>query len=111
MVIELKVTPEAYANIVAQDKGKSVLKKGDFVVTGMGFPAIIMDNFTKRKTRLIHAFGMAEEMGSAYANELRKINKRQFESLKTAMFRKYGSHGQWSAEETARQKKKIGEVV
>lgn len=94
-----------------QKKNLPLLKKGDFVVTGMGFPAIVLDNMTKSKTRMIHAFGMAEETGSAYTAELEKISEHEFERLKTQMFMRFGSAGQWSSAETEKQRKKLKKVI
>jgi hypothetical protein len=94
-----------------QKKNLPLLKKGDFVVTDMGFPAIVMDNMTKSKTRMIHAFGMAEETGSAYAAELKKISESEFETLKTQMFRRFGNAEQWSNAETIRQREKLKRVI
>ena len=94
-----------------QKRNLPMLKKGDLVVTDMGFPAVVMDNMTKSKTRMVHVFGMAEETGSAYTAELKKISKKEFERLKTSMFRQFGDAGQWSAVETANQIKKLKKVI
>ena len=97
--------------LIAIQKGVPLLRKGDYVITPLGFPAIVMDNMTKSKTRMIHAFGMAEDTGSAYAVELKKISEPEFERLKTSMFRQFGSAGQWSDVETARQREKLRKVM
>jgi hypothetical protein len=94
-----------------QKKNIPFLKKGDFVITDMGFPAIVLDNMTKSKTRMIHAFGMAEETGSAYTAELKKISEPEFERLKTDMFKRFGDAGQWSLAETERQRNKLKKVI
>jgi hypothetical protein len=83
------------------------LKKGDFVVTGEGFPAIVMDNMKRSNIRMVHAFGIAEESGSTYAEGLRKISQEEFEELKTEMFKRFGHANQWSSSESAKQRKKL----
>jgi len=58
------------------------LAKGALVMTGMGFPAIVQDNYRNRSTRLCEVFGIAHEWGSVYTNELRPIDNKIFELLK-----------------------------
>jgi hypothetical protein len=89
-------------------KPKFNFKKGDFFFnTKTGFVGIIEDNKANSKIRFTRTYGMAEEMGSVYAEDLEPITKEDFENRKTELFDTYGAVGQWSREESEIQKKKL----
>ena len=55
-------------------------KKGDLVVTRMGFPGVIIQD-VNRATPLLEVWGLEQEMGSVYAEELRAIDRERFTLL------------------------------
>ncbi len=65
-----------------QHKSNPNLKKGDFVVTGVGFPAIVQDSYHSRTTRLLEVWGFEHEWGSEYADELKPVSRETFETIK-----------------------------
>jgi len=62
-------------------------QKGDFVFSG-AFPGILIGN-AHTATPLIEAWGFEHEMGSAYAEHLRKLTFAEFK----AMAEQYGFDG------------------
>ena len=99
-------------------KAAPEIKKGDFVeMKSSGFVGQVADNNKRGKTRMVHTFGMAEETGSVYAEDMMKISEKEFEDAKTAIFKNYdvAHYRQWSEAEIAKQEakikaKKLGEV-
>ncbi len=67
---------------MGEHKPNPNLKKGAFVVTSVGFPAVVQDNYHNRTTRLLEVWGLAHEWGSEWANELKPVSKESFETLK-----------------------------
>lgn len=53
------------------------INKGDFVMTGAGFPAIVIGQ-AHTATPLCEVWGFEHECGSDYAERLSKITKVQF---------------------------------
>lgn len=53
------------------------LKKGDFVLTGLGFPGFLSQD-AHTATPFIEVFGVAHESGSCYAHSLTKISIDEF---------------------------------
>ncbi len=66
------------------------LKKGAFVVTSVGFPAVVQDNYHNRTTRLLEVWGLAHEWGSEWADELKPASKESFETLKELYKHEWG---------------------
>jgi len=90
-------------------KGSPEIKKGDFVrMKSSGFVGQVVDNQMKRTTRDVHTFGMAEETGSVYAEDLEKISEKEFEDEKTRIYQQFDvpTYRQWSSEEMAKQEAK-----
>jgi hypothetical protein len=54
-------------------------KKGDFVFTG-AFPGIIISN-VNTSTPCCEVWGIEQEMGSAYASEMRKLSPVEFAEM------------------------------
>ncbi|MFQ5793019.1 MAG: hypothetical protein ACE5JI_21320, partial [Acidobacteriota bacterium] len=71
-------------------KANANLKKGDYVVTSFGFPAIVQDNYRNRNTRLLEVWGICHEWGSEYADELRPVSQETFETLREQYRREWG---------------------
>jgi hypothetical protein len=100
---------EDYENIESVDnpiripeKSKFEIKNGDYVAynTSLGeFVGIVRDNQKNRKTRLVEAWGAAQETGSVYADELRPITKEEFIAKRNALKAKWGTD-QWHDERT-----------
>ena len=90
-------------------KASPEIKKGDHVRMSSGFVGQVLDNRTKSKTRLVHVFGMAEESGSVYASDMKKISEKEFEDEKTNLYRQYNvpHYRQWSETEMQKQEDKI----
>lgn len=55
-------------------------KKGDLVRTEMGFPGVIIGEAHTRAP-LLEVWGLEQEMGSAYAEELERIDRERFTLL------------------------------
>lgn len=74
--------------MVKRISGKTLgLKKGDFVHTG-AFPGIVIGN-ANSYAPVLEVWGLAHEIGSAYAHELIKISRDEFVALAS----KYGYDG------------------
>lgn len=90
-------------------KAAPEISKGDFVMMkSSGFVGQVVDNNKRGRTRMVHTFGMAEETGSVYAEDMMKISEAEFESAKSTIYNTYqvDKYRQWSDAEMAKQEAK-----
>ena len=73
-----------------EHRSNSNLKKGDLVVTSVGFPGIVQDNYGNRTTRLLEVWGLEHEWGSEWADELKPVSKEEFEARKERLRPEWG---------------------
>jgi hypothetical protein len=85
------------------------IRRGDFVSIDNTFIGIVKDNFVNRTTRMVDVWGIAHEMGSVYASQLKKISKSEFDARKKELYRmvitQYKQEPQWEESELEKMRR------